>query len=144
MTAVRRQLTRCEFLRCFGYLLQRVATFLGLHRVDRGTGDGAFRRQSAPKPLNMSRGRRRGANTAAPPINNPGMSAASTIAAPATTAPKFATVPTTPAPKTELGNEPFARMKDVVKEVSPSSPSDDTSGARVQPSGDGGMTARTC
>jgi hypothetical protein len=75
----------------------------------------------------MSRGSRRGANTAAPPINNPGMSAASTIAAPAATAPRVATVPTTPGPKTELGNQPLACMKDVVKEVSPSSksPSDD-------------------
>jgi hypothetical protein len=96
--------------------------------VGAGTVEGAIRRSPSPKPLNMSRGSRRGANTAAPPINNPGMSAASKIAAPAATAPSAATLPTTPGPKTELGDQLLACTKDVVKEVSLSSalPSGDT------------------
>jgi hypothetical protein len=64
----------------------------------------------------MSRESRRGANTAAPPINNPGIRAASTIAAAATTVPRVATVPTIPGPKTEVGCHPPACMKDIVKD----------------------------
>ena len=112
----------------------------------RCTGDGAARLNRSPNPLSMFRGSKRGAKTAAPPINTPGMSAASTIAAPAATAPRSATFPTTPDPKTEPGFQTPACMKGVVKDVSPSSnsPSGDSSGARVLRSCDGGMTPRTC
>jgi hypothetical protein len=71
------------------------------------------------------------------------MSAASKIAAPATTAPTVATVPTALGPKIPLGSHLLARVKDVIKEDSPSSMvADDTRGARVPPSSDGGMTTR--
>src|SRR6516162_3533867 len=76
-----------------------------------GAGNGTARRSLSPRPLNRSRGKRRGANTAAPPINKPGISAASTIAAPATTAPRVATVPVTPGPKAEPENQPPAGVK---------------------------------
>jgi hypothetical protein len=66
----------------------------------------------------MSRGKRRGATIAAAPINNPGMSAVSTIAAPAATTPRVATLPTTPGPKNALGNQPRVGMKDVAKRFS--------------------------
>ena len=82
-----------------------------------GPGDGAARRRPLPK-LNLSRQSRRGAKTAAPPINKPGMSAASMIAAPATTAPTIATFPTTPRPKTALGCQPVVSREDIVKAFS--------------------------
>jgi hypothetical protein len=66
-----------------------------------GIGAGAVCLNLFPNLLNMSRESRRGANTAAPPISTPGMSAASTNAAPAVTAPRSATLPTTPDPKAE-------------------------------------------
>ena len=84
-----------------------------------GTGDGAVRRSLSPRPLNRSRGSRRGANTAAPPINNPGMSAASTIAAPAATAPRVAMLPMTRGRKTELKDQSLVCVKGFVKELSP-------------------------
>jgi hypothetical protein len=70
------------------------------------------------------------------------MSAASTIAAPAATAPRSATFRTIPDPRTEPGFQAAACMKDVVKDVSPSSkaPSGDSSSARVLRPYDGGMT----
>jgi hypothetical protein len=80
-----------------------------------GAGDVAIRLSLCPKPFNMSPGSRRGANSAAPPINNPGMSAASTIAAPATMAPRVATPPIKPEPEAEPGYQPLAFVKDVVK-----------------------------
>jgi hypothetical protein len=86
-----------------------------------GAEEGAARRGLSPKPLNTSRESRRDANTAAPPINNPGMSATSTIAAPAATAARVATPPMTPGPETEIGYQLLACVKDVVKELSPSS-----------------------
>ena len=88
-----------------------------------GTGaeEGTACRGLSREPLDTSRGSRRDANTAAPPINNPGMSAASTIAAPAATTAKVATPPMTPGPETEIGYHPLACVKDVVKELSPSS-----------------------
>jgi hypothetical protein len=55
---------------------------------------------------------------AAPPINKPGMSAASTIAEPATTAPTIATFPTTPRPKTALGRQPVVCREDILKAFS--------------------------
>src|SRR5262249_52889802 len=84
------------------------------------TREVAVSRSLSPKPLNRSRGSRRGANTAAAPINNPGTSAASTMAAPAATAPRVATVPTTPGARTQPGNQPARARKEVEKEVSPS------------------------